>query len=59
MKTYIVKINRIEYYSAEIEVEAEDEEKAKEIAQEEAGTDEYELVNAEEEVLSIEEKTGE
>lgn len=59
MKTYIVDIFRVEYYLAKIEVEAENEEEAKQIAQEEAGTDEYELVNADEDVLSVKEKTGE
>lgn len=58
MKIYIVEINRVEYYLAKIEVEAENEEKAIEIAQTEAGTDEYELVNADENVLSVKEKKG-
>lgn len=56
MKTYIVEINRVEYYLGKIEVEAENEEEAKETALEEAGTDEYEMVNAEEDVLSVTEK---
>lgn len=53
MPRYRVVINRVEYHRAEIEVEADDEDRAEEEALDEVGTDDYECVSAEEDVASV------
>lgn len=53
MPSYKVTIQRVEYHRAEIEVEAESVEEAKELALDDVSIDDYECTNAEETVESV------
>lgn len=54
MATYRVIIDRTEFKQATIDVEADSEDEASEIAPSEASDDDYEVMSANEDVVSVE-----
>lgn len=55
MPRYLVTVSRVEYKEAKVEVEADNEEAAEQEALQSVGDADWELENAEDDVLSVDE----